>query len=157
MRLLMTLHQARIEADLGLPIDSVTATLARGVEHGESRESVARTVASLGQGAERAGTDTLAALRTAIRYYKFAESTQAWDTTAFLLGASSLSLAQRLANEARSTRRCDDVREMQALLVDAQINLVKGGRGFPIQAAPRLRAVPPTTEYAEQLAKALCR
>lgn len=157
MRLLMTLHQARIEADLGLPIDSVTATLARGVEHGESRESVARTVASLGQGAERAGTDTLAALRTAIRYYKFAESTQAWDTTAFLLGASSLSLAQRLANEARSTRRCDDVREMQALLVDAQINLVKGGRAFPIQAAPRLRAVPPTTEYAEQLAKALCR
>lgn len=45
---------------------------------------------------------------------------------------------------------------MQALLVDAQINLVKGGRAFPTAAESRLRAIPPTTQYAEQLAKALC-
>jgi tetratricopeptide (TPR) repeat protein len=150
-------QKARVEADLGRPTDTVMSTLSRGMENGEDRGSVARMAASLGRAAERTGSDTLGALRTGIRYYKFAETVQSRDTTAFLLGVSSLSLAQRLANEARSTRRCEDVKEMQAALVDAQINLVKGGRAFPVDAPPRLRLLQPVTEYSEQLAKALCR
>lgn len=152
------LQKAATEADLGLSPDSLLATLGRGVEHGEDRGGVARAATSLGAGVMRAAVaDTLASLRTAVRFYKFAEGVQSRDSTAFYLGHTSLTLAQRLANEARPARSCDLVKESQAAVVDAQVNLVKGGRAFPEEAARLLRFVPPTGAYADQLAKAFCR
>lgn len=152
------LQRALVEADLGLGPDSLLATLSAGVENGEDRGNVARVATSLGANAARSSAlDTLTALRTAVRFYKFAESAQPRDSTAYYLGATSLTLAQLLSAEARSSRRCEPVKEMQAALVDAQVNLVKGGRAFPEPARERLQYVPALTEYGERLAKALCR
>ena len=86
-----------------------------------------------------------------------AESAQASDTTSFLIGATSLSLAQRLYTEARTTKQCDLVKEMQQALVDAQISLPKGGRAYPDQTPKLLASLAQTVAYGDQLAKAVCR
>lgn len=151
-------QRARIQTELGAGEDSVTATLARAVEAGDDRGTVARYALSLGQAAQKApAADSLAPLRNAIRYYKFAESVQPGDTTQFLLGTTSTSLAQRLAEPARLGRRCDLAKEMQDALVDAQIALPKSGRTFPTQVAAYLDVVGKLAPYAEQLARAVCR
>jgi tetratricopeptide (TPR) repeat protein len=152
------LLRARTQADMGAVADSVAASLTRGVENGEDRGTVARFATALGAAVARSGSpDTVTALRTAIEFYKLADGVQARDSTAYYIGATSVSLAQRLSVEARSARRCESVKEMQSALVDAQVYLVKGGRAFPKPAAERLEYVPPLTTYADQLAKALCR
>jgi tetratricopeptide (TPR) repeat protein len=153
------LQKARAEADLAEDAATIIATLERGVEHGEARSAVSGYAATLGQAALRAGTAAKGAdeLRTAVRYFKLAESVQAGDTTAYLLGASSLSLGQRLYGEARTARRCDLAKEMQQALVDAQINLPKGGRAFPENARASLAKLAEVLPYSEPLAKELCR
>ena len=86
-----------------------------------------------------------------------AESAQASDTTAYFLGATSLTLGQRLYAEARTSRRCDLVKEMRQALVDAQISLPKGGVAFPGPAAQALAALAQATTFGDQLAKSECR
>jgi len=95
--------------------------------------------------------------RTAIRYFKFAESMHATDTTALFLGSASLTLGQLAANEARTTRQCDQVKESESALVDAQISLPKAGSTFRDQVSRLIPALTATVTYAEQLKKALCR
>lgn len=152
------LQRARIQAELGAADDSVTATLARAVDAGDDRGMVARQARSLGQTAAKASAaDSLSPLRGAVRYYKFAESVHPSDTTQLLLGTTATSLAQRLAEPARTGRRCDLAKEMQDALVDAQIALPKSGRAFPTQVAAYLDVVAKLAPYAEQLAKAVCR
>lgn len=106
---------------MGAVADSVAASLTRGVENGEDRGTVARFATALGAAVARSGSpDTVTALRTAIGYYKLADGVQARDSTAYYIGATSVSLAQRLSVEARRARRCESVKEMQSALVDAQ-------------------------------------
>ena len=95
-------------------------------------------------------------LRTALRYYKFSATTQPGDTTSMLIGSTSLSLAQRLATEPAEAKRCELAKEMQNLTADAQIELPKAGRAYPV-AVPQLmvRAAQIAT-YADQLEKAVC-
>ena len=152
------LLRARTQSDMGASADSVAGSLSRGVEHGDDRGTVARFATALGAAAARSGTpDTITALRTAIQFYKLADRVQASDSTAYYIGATTVSLAQRLGVDARNSRRCETAKEMQSVVVDAQVNLVKGGRAFPIPAAERLKFVPTLTTYADQLEKALCR
>jgi tetratricopeptide (TPR) repeat protein len=153
------LQKARIETESGVAPDTILRTLTKGIENGEDRALVSRSAFALGRSAVKASTDPkdLDGLRTAIRYYKVAESAQASDTTAYFLGATSLALGQRLYAEARTSRRCDPVKEMQQALVDAQISLPKGGVAFPEQAAQALAALTRATTLGDQLAKSVCR
>lgn len=153
------LQKARIEAESGESPDTVAATLARGVENGEDRAIVSRYAQTLGRAAAKATTDPrdLDGPRTAIRYFKVAESAQVNDTTSYLLGATSLSLGQRLYVEARASKRCDLAKEMQQVLVDAQISLPKGGRAFPVQTPPLLARLAQLMPFGDPLVKTVCR
>ena len=154
------LLKGRLEAELGLATsDSVIAMFRAALANGEDRAAVSLSALSLGR---MAGRDSLAAnrldpLRAAIRYYKFAETAHATDTTSFLLGYTSLSFAQRAASEARPVRQCDLAKEAQAALIDAQISLPKGGGSFRSQVQQIMPSVGPTVAYVDQLVKALCR
>lgn len=153
------LQKARLEADLGLGIDTVLRTLRRAQDNGEERPAISRQAVIIGQNAAKdsAAPNKLDALRTAIRYYKFAESVQATDTTALILGSASLSLGQLAATEARSARQCDPAREAQAALVDAQISLPKAGMRFRDQVTQLMPILAQSVTYADQVAKAVCR
>jgi tetratricopeptide (TPR) repeat protein len=153
------LQKARIESESGIAPDTILLTLTKGIENGEDRALVSRSAFALGRSTAKASTDPkdLDGLRTAIRYYKLAESAQASDTTAYFLGATSITLGQRLYAEARTARRCDLVKEMRQALVDAQISLPKGGVAFPEQAAQALAALAQATTFGDQLAKSVCR
>lgn len=152
------LQRAQIQAALSEPADSILASLRTGADNGEDRELVARYSATLGQAASRAAAGrSIEDLRAAVRYYKLAETLQPSDTTAYLLGASSGVLGQRLADDARARRSCDLAKEMRDALVDAQINLPRGGRAFPGPANEALTGLSRFLPYAEQLERALCR
>jgi tetratricopeptide (TPR) repeat protein len=153
-------QKARLEADLGLAsADSLLALLGSAMTNGDDRGGIARTALSLGQSAARDSTaaSKLDPLRLSIRYYKFAESARASDTTSFLLGSASLVFGQRAATEARTTRQCDLAKDAQAALVDAQISLPKGGVTFREQLGRLMPLVEPTATYADQLVKAICK
>jgi hypothetical protein len=153
------LLKARIEADLRSDADVVLATLRRALDVGETRAAVSINAVAIGQAAAKDSTtgNKLDPLRVAIRYYKFADSVQASDTTAMFLGSASLVFGQLMANDARTSRQCDQVKEAQAALTDAQIYLPKAGRVYGDQVAKLLPIVATTTTYADQLARTFCR
>ena len=154
------LYKGRLEAELGLTkADSVLTLFQAALGNGDDRGVVSRTATSLGQAAARDTTaaNRLTSLRTAIRYYKFADTTETSATTSFLLGVASLSFAQRAANEARTSRQCDLAKEAQVAAVDAQINLPKAGATFRDRLEPIMPALGPTVAYVDQLTKALCK
>jgi tetratricopeptide (TPR) repeat protein len=153
------LLKARLEADLGIGVDTVLATLRRAQEHGEDPPAISRQALSIGQAAAKDSTapNKLDPARTAVRYFKFAETMHASDTTALVLGSASLVLGQLAANEARTARQCDPAKEAQAALVDAQISLPKAGVGFPSQVTQLMPILTQSVAYADQVAKAVCR
>jgi len=153
------LQKARTEAELGEAADTVIASLRHGAENGENRTLVAGYATTLGQAPLKPGTTppTTDDLRTGIRYFKFADSVQPSDTTAYIVGATSVSLAGRLYGEARAEKRCDLAREMQEAIVDAQIALPKGGRAFPEPARVSLADLAELMPYADPLVKSVCR
>ena len=152
------LQKARIEAELRMHVDTVMTTLRRAVENGEQRPVVSRNALTLGQTAARdsAAANRLDPLRTAIRYYKFAETIHATDTTAYLLGRASLTLGQQAGNAAREPRQCDLAKEAQSAFINAQISLPKAGGSFA-DVPDLLRLLAPMLPYSDQLVKAVCR
>jgi tetratricopeptide (TPR) repeat protein len=151
-------QKARIEAELGLGADTVLATLGRGLENGEDRPTVALYARTLGVAAMKDTVpNKIDPLRTALRYFKLSASAQAGDTTSFLVGSTSVVLGQRLSAEPPAAKRCEVAKEMQALAVDAQIELPKGGRAFPNEVPRFMGLAAQLGPYADQLAKAVCR
>ena len=153
------IQKARVEAELGLGPDTVLATLGRGLQNGEDRASVAQYARSLGQAAlkDTVGGKRLASPRTAIRYFRLADSVQATDTTALLLGNADVALARNLATEPQAAKRCELAKELTDAVADAQIVLPRAGRGFPDTVAILLRLADQLGAYGAQLAKATCR
>jgi len=151
-------QKARVEAELGLGPDTVLATLGRGLENGEARASVALYARSLGQAASKdtVAANRLTSPRTAIRYFRLADSAQATDTTALLLGTADVVLARNLASEIPAAKRCEMAKELADAAADAQIVLPRAGHGFPDSVASLLRVADQLGTYGAQLAKALC-
>jgi tetratricopeptide (TPR) repeat protein len=151
-------QKARIDLESGLGADSVLASLGRALRNADDRTTLAGTARAFGVAVSR---DTMPnkidPLRIAVRYYRIALSAQAGDTTSFLIGQASVILAQRLATQSAASRTCDVAKEMQTLMVDAQIELPKGGRAFPKETPPLMTAAGQLSTYADQLAKAVCR
>ena len=151
-------QKARVEADLGLEADTLLATLGRGLENGEDRTSVAQYARSLGQVASKdtVAANRLTSPRTAIRYFRLADSAQATDTTALLWGNADVVLARNLASEIPATKRCEMAKELTDAVADAQIVLPRAGRGFPDTVANLLRLADQLGAYGAQVTKALC-
>jgi len=152
------LQKARVEADLGLEADTLLTTLGRGLENGEDRTSVAQYPRSLGQVASKdtVAANRLTSPRTAIRYFRLADSAEATDTTALLLGNADVVLTRNLASEIPATKRCEMAKELADAVADAQIVLPRAGRGFPDTVANLLRVADQLGTYGTQLTKALC-
>jgi tetratricopeptide (TPR) repeat protein len=152
-------QKARLEAELGFGADSVLATLGRGLQQGEDRGSVAQYARGLGRAAstDSMAPNKLVAMRTAIRYYRLAQSAQASDTTTLALGYAQVELARLLSAEPPAAKRCDIAKEMSAALVEAQIALPKAGPTFPQAVATLMTAAGKLATYAEELTKAVCR
>jgi tetratricopeptide (TPR) repeat protein len=152
------MQKARVEAELGLGADTVLATLGRWLERGGDRGGVTSYARSLGQTAAKdTMPNKLDPLRTAVRYLKFADATQATDTVSLVLGQTDVILAQRLAEEATATKSCGLAKEMSAVVVDAQVELPKAGRKFPDAVAKLLTAAGRLATYGDQLSKSVCR
>jgi tetratricopeptide (TPR) repeat protein len=151
-------QKALVEADLGLGPDTLVTTLGRGLENGENRTSVAQYARSLGQAASKdtVAANRLTSPRTAIRYFRLADSAQPTDTTALLLGNADVVLARNLATEPPTARRCELAKELTDAVADAQIVLPRAGRGFPDTVANLLRAAEQLGAYGAQLTKATC-
>ena len=150
-------QKARIEAELALSADTVLASLTQALTVGDNRTTIAIAARSYGRSASKDTVpNQIDPLRMALRYYKLSASAQAGDTTSFFIGSTSVLLAQRFATAPAATKTCDIAKEMQALVVDALIELPKGGRVFPKEVIPFLKAAPPLGEYGDQLAKAVC-
>lgn len=65
-------QKARLEQELGLGVDTVLSTLARGLQNGEDRATSALAARSFGlTAAKDTMPNKLEALRTALRYHKF--------------------------------------------------------------------------------------
>jgi hypothetical protein len=153
------LQKARLESELRSEPDTVLATLASGVANGEDKALASQLATGFAVSASRDSTmsDENDRARLAIRYLKVAESAHANDTTAFVLGTTSLRLAQRLAVEIGQTRKCERFKEAQDAIVDAQISLPKAGARRQEQVLPYMRVVGPTAAYIDQLSKTLCK
>ena len=153
------LQKARLESELRIDTDTVLATLTSGITNGEDKALVSQLATGFGVSASRDSTmsDENDRARLAIRYLKVAETAHANDTTAFVLGTTSLRLAQRLAVEIGQTRKCEHFKEAQNAIVDAQISLPKAGARRQEQVLPYMRVVGPTAAYIDQLSKTLCK
>lgn len=151
-------QKALVEAELGLGPDTLLATLRRGLENGEVRANVAQYARSLGQAASKdtVAANRLTSPRTAIRYFRLADSAQATDTTALLLGNADVALARNLATEPPAARRCELAKEITDVAADAQIVLPRAGRGFADTVAILLRLADQLGTYGAQLTKATC-
>jgi hypothetical protein len=151
-------QKARIETELGLGPDTLLATLGRGLENGEDRSSVALYARSLGQAASKdtVAANRLTSSRTAIRYFRLADSAQVTDTTALLLGNADVVLGRNLASEIPTAKRCEMAKELADAAADAQIVLPRAGRGFPDAVTNLLRVADKLGTYGAQLTKTLC-
>jgi tetratricopeptide (TPR) repeat protein len=151
-------QKALVEADLGLGPDTLLATLTRGLENGEVRTSVAQFARSLGQAASKdtVAANRLSSPRAAIRFFRLADSAQATDTTALLLGNEDVTLARNLATEPPAAKRCELAKELTDVTADAQIVLPRAGRGFGDTVATLLRLADQLGTYGAQLMKATC-
>ena len=151
-------QKARVEAELGIGPDTLLATLWLGLENGEVRTSVAQYARSLGQAASKdtVAANRLTSPRTAIRYFRLADSAQATDTTALLLGNADVVLARKLASEIPTAKRCEMAKELADAAADAQIVLPRAGPGFPDTVANLLRMADQLGTYGAQLTKSLC-
>jgi tetratricopeptide (TPR) repeat protein len=151
-------QKARLEMELGLGVDSVLATLGRAVENGEDRGTIASYARSFGQTTMKdTMPNKLDPLRTAVRYLRFADATQATDTTSLVLGQIEVILGTRLAGEAASAKSCGLAKELSAVVVDAQVELPKAGRKFPEPVAKLLNVAGQLATYGDQLTKSVCR
>lgn len=151
-------QKTRIEAELGSVADTVISSLTQSMTAGDDRGTVAAYARTLGRTTATASVATPGpdGFRTAVRYYKFAESVQANDTTEVLLGGASLTLSQRLAVEAGSSKKCDLARESQSALTDAQMNFAKAEPTFMVSAQTR-QALQQTATCIDQVNKVACR
>jgi predicted Zn-dependent protease len=152
------LQKARLESELRVVADTVLATLTNGVTNGEDKALTSQLATAFAVTASRDSTrNENDRARLAIRYIKVAETAHASDTTALVLGSTSLQLAQRLAVEIGQTRKCENFKEAQDAIVDAQISLPKAGARQPDRVLPLMRVVGPTAAYIDQLSKTVCK
>jgi hypothetical protein len=74
----------------------------------------------------------------------------------FLVGASSLSIAQSAATEAAPAKSCDLTKLADSSLTEAEINLVSGGSAAPDAAKQYLEYVAKLRPYVTEELKNFC-
>jgi len=153
--------KAQTLADLNQP-DSALAALRMAAANGDSlagplalsfgNQQYKAAVAS------KAPEDYEAALRTLTFADSIATAPETKAQAQFLSGVTALSLGQIQLTAAAEGKSCEQLKAAQENLVNAQINLPKGGAFAPEPTKQALAGLQQLTPYADQLAKKLrCR
>lgn len=87
---------------------------------------------------------------------KNATSPEKRQLAKFLTGATQLAYGQSLLKAGAEGRRCELIKQSQALFTDAQINIPQGARSNPQQAGQLMGALGQLSTAAEQQARAIC-
>jgi Tfp pilus assembly protein PilF len=151
------LQLAEYEMALGQP-DSAFAELQRALANGENGGTVAQFALARGNDLYAAanGTKQRADFERARRFLTLANRLQPTPQSAFLLGATALSVSQTAATEAPTIRSCELVRLADSTLTEAQQNLATGRSVAPDAAQQFLDYASTLRPYVTNQMKALC-
>jgi tetratricopeptide (TPR) repeat protein len=151
------LQLADDEMGLLLP-DSALVALDSALTHGESRGTVAQFALARGNALYTSanGTKQRADFDQARRFLKLANRLVPSPESAFLLGASALSVSQAAATEAPAAKSCDLVRLADTTLAEAEENLTTGRSVAPDAARQFLDYASTLRPYVADQLKALC-
>lgn len=95
--------------------------------------------------------------QTAIRWLALSDSIAPTDQAKFLQGATNVSMAQALLQEVQKSKSCDPARAANNALVEAQPQVMRGGKFAPQAAGQLIQAIQQLQPYAEQASKAYCK
>lgn len=98
--------------------------------------------------------------KAAVQTLSYADSITAGQSKAqaqFLLGVTYVSYGQLKVQQAQQDKSCPAAKEGQNMLVEAQIMLPKGGSFAPDAMRQAMAGAMQLSNYADQLAKALCK
>ena len=93
----------------------------------------------------------------ALEVLKMAESIQPSEAIYFLTGFVQYQIGSAILQEANTAKDCEGSKEAKNYIVDAEINLPKGGRQFAQQLAQILPALQQLSAYPDQMIKAYCK
>jgi cytochrome c-type biogenesis protein CcmH/NrfG len=141
--------------------DSAMAALRSAVEAGEEKAMIGGMATQMAnkifQAYQKSDPKDPAEARKALDILAFAESNEKTPAMYFLKGAVNMTLGFTLMQEAGAEKSCDKAKAANEHLVNAQIDLPKGGSQF----ADNLKTMLPTlTQYADtpnQMIKAYCK
>ncbi len=150
--------------ELNMP-DSALIALRAAKAAGDNPEQVGAFAMGIGNRLFRATNadtaKTIDSFRRVLPYLQFADSTateqQTKLTSKFLIGATSVTIGNMLAQGLAASKSCDEAKQAQAAMTDALIYTQQGGRAFPAEAGNIMNAINQLSPYIEQQVKALCR
>jgi len=150
--------------ELNMP-DSALIALRAAKAAGDNPEQVGAFAMGIGNRLFRATNadtaKTIDSFRRVLPYLQFADSTateqQTKLTSKFLIGATSVTIGNMLAQGLAASKSCDEAKQAQAAMTDALIYTQQGGRAFPAEAGNIMNAINQLSPYIEQQVKALCK
>lgn len=95
--------------------------------------------------------------RNAVRWLALSDTISGSDQAKFLMGAAFVQMAQPLLQDAQKTKSCEQAREANTALVQAQLLLPRGGRFAPQAAAQLIPYAQQLLPYSEQAVKSYCK
>ena len=138
--------------------DSALAALDAALSNGESKGTVAQFALARGNALYTAanGTKQRQDFERARRFLALAHRLVPTPESAFLLGASALSVSQAAATEAPAAKSCDLVRLADSTLAEAETNLASGRSVAPDAAQQFLDYASTLRPYVANQLKLLC-
>lgn len=138
--------------------DSALAALDAALANGESTGTVAQFALARGNAlyASANGTKRRADFEHARQFLQLANRLVPTPESAFLLGASALSVSQAAATEAPAAKSCELVRLADSTLAEAETNLATGRSVAPDAAQQFLDYASTLRPYVASQLKALC-
>ncbi len=138
--------------------DSALAALDAALANGESKGTVAQFALARGNAlyASANGTKRRADFEHARQFLQLANRLVPTPESAFLLGASALSVSQAAATEAPAAKSCDLVRLADSTLTEAETNLATGRSVAPDAAQQFLDYASTLRPYVASQLKTLC-
>jgi len=126
---------------------------------GDSTPVIAGYALTLGNNEYKKGnaSKNIEDYQRALKYLYFSDSTAATGNSKFLIGVTNLQMVQPLLQQASDKKSCDQAKQAQAALVEANIFAPQGGREFPKEVPQIMAAIQQLTPYAERSVKALCK
>ena len=151
------LQLAQLEVDAG-ELDSAFTATEFALKNGEDSTTVAQFALARGNTLFKAAGTTQKRddFQRAMKFLALAVRVRPTPEAKFLVGASSLSIAQSAATEAAPAKNCDLTKLADSSLTEAEINLVSGGSAAPDAAKQYLEYVAKLRPYVAEELKSFC-